>query len=144
VLLAAPAAASHLPPALTAQLAPSPATTLPSHAIAAAVVTQPEPIPSVRAFNAQLVVGGKDESLRSAAGVLRSAADALNKGQQARERYWVDALKLRRSNWALLPAPLAPGSALGVRGAERLATDFLISFGLEECTCRSTFGPPRR
>jgi mediator of RNA polymerase II transcription subunit 17 len=135
VLLGSPDA-SHLPTVPNAHPVAQPVTALPAHSIAAAVVTQPEPIPSVRAFNAQLVLGGKDESLRAAAAVLRSAATALDASQPARERYWLDALKLRRANWALIPAPPPLGAAPGPRGAERLATDFLVSFGLEECASR--------
>jgi mediator of RNA polymerase II transcription subunit 17 len=42
-------------------------------------------------------------------------------------------LKIRRENWGLIPAPLPPGSSMG-KGADKSSKDFLISFGLEECS----------
>lgn len=96
-------------------------------------MTKPPPIPSVNAFDAQLTVGGKDESLRKAADLLKSAATSIERGRAESERYWVDALKIRRANWGLSPAPLPLGAPVG-RGADKNCTDFLISYGLEECT----------
>lgn len=95
-------------------------------------VTKPPPIVSVQAFNAQLTIGGKDEALRKAAAVFRSAAESMERGRIRGERYWVDALKIRRANWGLIPAPLPFGSATG-KGADKTSKDFLISYGLEEC-----------
>ncbi|THH19874.1 hypothetical protein EW146_g1392 [Bondarzewia mesenterica] len=88
-------------------------------------------IPSVQSFNAQLVVGGKDEALRKAADLFRSAADSIERGRHLGERYWMDSLKVRRRNWGLIPAPLPFGAPVR-RGSDRTTKDFLISFGLEE------------
>ncbi|KAJ7700145.1 subunit 17 of mediator complex-domain-containing protein [Mycena rosella] len=99
--------------------------------ISATTVTKPPPIVSVQAFNAQLTIGGKDEALRKAASVFRSAAESMERGRIRGERYWVDALKIRRANWGLIPAPLPFGSATG-KGADKTSKDFLISYGLEE------------
>ncbi|PCH41031.1 hypothetical protein WOLCODRAFT_88978 [Wolfiporia cocos MD-104 SS10] len=111
------------PPPTGAQLPPS--------ALSATVATKPPPISSVQAFNAQLVVGGKDRALRKAADMFKSAAESIEAGRVRSERYWLDALKIRRGNWGLVPAPLPFGSSTG-RGADRTAKDFLVSFGLEE------------
>lgn len=103
--------------------------------VTATIVTKPPAIPSVQAFNAQLVVGGKDEALRKAADIFKTAAESMERGQVRGDKYWVDALKIRRANWGLIPAPLPFGSATG-KGAEKTSKDFLISFGLEECMIR--------
>ncbi|KAJ6599015.1 subunit 17 of mediator complex-domain-containing protein [Mycena vulgaris] len=102
-----------------------------SSTLSATAVTKPPPIVSVQAFNAQLTIGGKDEALRRAATVFRSAAESMERGRIRGERYWVDALKIRRANWGLIPAPLPFGSATG-KGADKTSKDFLISYGLEE------------
>ncbi|TFY54094.1 hypothetical protein EVG20_g9851 [Dentipellis fragilis] len=47
------------------------------------------------------------------------------------DRYWMDALKIRRRNWGLVPAPLPYGAPTG-RGADKTTRDFLICFGLED------------
>ncbi|KAG6816925.1 hypothetical protein H0H87_001627 [Tephrocybe sp. NHM501043] len=99
--------------------------------LSATVVTKPPPIVSVQAFNAQLTIGSKDEALRKAANVFKSAADSMERGRIKGEKYWVDALKVRRANWGLNPAPLPFGSATG-KGADKTSKDFLISYGLEE------------
>ncbi|KAG6917901.1 hypothetical protein DXG01_000510 [Tephrocybe rancida] len=99
--------------------------------LSATVVTKPPPIESVQAFNAQLTIGSKDEALRKATNVFKSAADSMERGRIKGEKYWVDALKVRRANWGLNPAPLPPGSATG-KGADKTSKDFLISYGLEE------------
>ena len=96
------------------------------------VVSKPPPIQSVQAFNAQLVVGGKDLALRKAADLLKAAAGSVEKSCALSERYWVDALKIRRGNWGLIPAPLPFGTAMG-RGADKTSKDFLVAFSLEEC-----------
>ena len=111
---------------------PAQPSTLPPNPLAATVVTKPPPIISVQAFNSQLVIGGKDKALRSAADLFKSAADKMEESRTSGEKYWVDALKIRRGNWGLIPAPLPLGSATG-KGADKTAKDFLISFGLEEC-----------
>ncbi|CDO75576.1 hypothetical protein BN946_scf184858.g16 [Trametes cinnabarina] len=74
---------------------------------------------------------GKDRSLRAAADLFKSAAEKMEDSRLAGERYWLDALKIRRENWGLIPAPLPLGSATG-KGADKTSKDFLISFGLEE------------
>ncbi|KAJ7638863.1 subunit 17 of mediator complex-domain-containing protein [Roridomyces roridus] len=99
--------------------------------LSATTVTKPSPILSVAAFNAQLTLGGKDEALRKAAGVFKSAAESMERARIRGEHYWVDALKIRRANWGLIPAPLPFGAPTG-KGADRTSKDFLISFGLEE------------
>ncbi|KAF8076451.1 subunit 17 of mediator complex-domain-containing protein [Lyophyllum atratum] len=101
--------------------------------LSATVVSKPPPIISVQAFNAQLTIGSKDEALRKAANVFRSAADSMERGRIKGEKYWVDALKVRKANWGLIPAPLPFGSATG-KGADKTSKDFLISYGLEECS----------
>jgi mediator of RNA polymerase II transcription subunit 17 len=98
----------------------------------ATLVTQPPPITSVQTFNAQLAIGGKDEALRHAAGLFKASAKSIERTRLAGEKYWVDALKIRRNNWGLVPAPLPLGSATG-KGADKTSKDFLISLGLEEC-----------
>ena len=92
----------------------------------ASLVSKPPPIQSVQAFNAQLVVGGKDLALRKAADLLKAAAGSVEKSCSLGERYWVDALKIRRGNWGLIPAPLPLGSAT-VRGADKTSKDFLMT-----------------
>jgi len=104
----------------------------PNVKFSATLATKPAPIVSVQAFNAQLAIGGKDEALRHAAGLFRISAESMERTRLAGEKYWVDALKIRRSNWGLVPAPLPPGSATG-KGADKTSKDFLISYGLEEC-----------
>ncbi|KAG6902224.1 hypothetical protein C0995_002856 [Termitomyces sp. Mi166 len=99
--------------------------------LSATVVTKPPPIVSVQAFNGQLTIGSKDEALRKAANVFKSAAYSMDRGRIKGEKYWVDALKVRRANWGLNPAPLPFGSATG-KGADKTSKDFLISYGLEE------------
>ncbi|KAG5732390.1 Mediator of RNA polymerase II transcription subunit 17 [Termitomyces sp. T112] len=99
--------------------------------LSAIVVTKPPPIVSVQAFNAQLTIGSKDEALRKAANVFKSAAGSMDRGRIKGEKYWVDALKVRRANWGLNPAPLPFGSATG-KGADKTSKDFLISYSLEE------------
>lgn len=100
----------------------------------ATTVTKEAPILPLQAFNAQLVIGGKDKALRKAAELLKTASDGVEQGRARGERYWVDALRIRRTNWGLVPAPLPPGSATG-KGADRTTKDFLVAFGLEECAC---------
>ncbi len=100
--------------------------------LAATIVRKPPPILSVQAFNTQLAIGSKDEALRKASDVFKAAADRLEGGRLRGEKYWADALKIRRGNWALIPAPLPLGSATG-KGADKSSKDFLISYGLEEC-----------
>jgi mediator of RNA polymerase II transcription subunit 17 len=86
----------------------------------------------VEAFNAQLTIGGKDEALRKAASLFKTAANNLERSRLRGQRYWVDALKIRRANWGLVPAPLPFGAPTG-KGADKTSKDFFVSFGLEEC-----------
>lgn len=111
---------------------PAQATTLPSAPLAATIVNKPPPITSVRAFDAQLTIGGKDKALRAAADLFKGAAEKMEESRVADEKYWLDALKIRRGNWGLIPAPLPFGAATG-KGADKTSKDFLITFGLEEC-----------
>ncbi|KAJ6515843.1 subunit 17 of mediator complex-domain-containing protein [Mycena sanguinolenta] len=100
-------------------------------ALSATTVTKPAPIQSVQAFNAQLTLGGKDEALRKAAGLFKTAAESIERARVRGERYWVDALRIRKANWGLIPAPLPFGAPTG-KGADKTSKDFLISYGLEE------------
>ena len=100
--------------------------------ISSTIVSTPRPITSLEAFNAQLILGSKDESLRKAASVFKTAAESVERMQTKSEKYWLDGLRIRQSNWGLIPAPLPPGSATG-KGADRTTKDFVISYGLEGC-----------
>lgn len=103
--------------------------------LSATLVTKPPPITSVEAFNAQLTIGSKDESLRKAANLFKSAAESMERSRLKGEKYWVDALRIRRANWGLTPAPLPLGAATG-KGADKTSKDFVISYGLEGCKLR--------
>ncbi|KAJ6485074.1 subunit 17 of mediator complex-domain-containing protein [Mycena vitilis] len=127
MLLASAAASTSASSAATAATANSAATAT----LSATTVTKPAPIVSVQAFNAQLTLGVKDEALRKAAGVFKTAAESMERARVRGERYWVDALKIRRANWGLIPAPLPFGAPTG-KGADKTSKDFLISYGLEE------------
>ena len=111
---------------------PSVIASLPSSILSTTLVSKLLPISSVQAFNAQLAVGGKDETLRKAADIFKDAAGSMERGRMKGERYWVDALKIRRGNWGLVPAPLPFGSVQIGKGGDKTSKDFLISFGLEE------------
>ncbi|KAH9062717.1 subunit 17 of mediator complex-domain-containing protein [Lactarius vividus] len=110
---------------------PTPVPALPLDILASSSIAKPPSIPSVQSFNARLVTGGKDETLRKASDLFKSAAIAVERGHDVGARYWMDALKIRRRNWGLTPAPLPLGVPTG-RGADRTTKDFLISFGLSE------------
>jgi len=110
---------------------------LPNNILASSSVSQPPSIASVQSFNSRLVAGGKDEALRKASELHRSAAIAIGRGHDVGARYWIDALRIRRRNWGLTPSPLPLGMPTG-RGADRTTKDFLISFGLSGCM----FFPP--
>lgn len=107
-------------------------TSLPPSTLSHSTVSKPGPLPSVEAFNSQISIGGKDEALRKAASSFKHASESLERGRQKSEQYWSNALKIRRANWGLIPAPLPSGVHAG-RGADRTSKDFLVSFGLEEC-----------
>ena len=121
---------SSLLSSLTAQPALQPSS---QSNLSATVVSKPAAISSVQAFNSQLTIGSKDEALRKAANVFKAAADSMDRGRIRGEKYWVDALKIRRGNWGLIPAPLPLGAATG-KGADKSSKDFLVSYGLEECS----------
>jgi mediator of RNA polymerase II transcription subunit 17 len=108
---------------------PSPTSSV---SLTATTVTKAPIIPSIHAFNTQLSIGGKDEALRKAADLFTAEAESMERGRVKGEKYWANALKIRKSNWGLIPAPLPYGSATG-KGADRTSKDFLVSFGLEEC-----------
>ena len=105
---------------------------LPPKALTATTVTKPPPIQSIQTFDAQLVVGSKDESLRKAANLFKTTATTMGESRLHGEQYWANALKIRKDNWGLLPAPLPFGSFMG-KGADKTSSDFLVSFGMEEC-----------
>lgn len=129
-LFAASTAPTSLPSVLHADSTSVPLP--PNDLLASSSVSQPPSIASVQSFNARLVAGGKDEALRKASELFKSAMIAVERGHDFGARYWIDALKIRRRNWALTPAPLPFGMPTG-RGADRTTKDFLISFGLSEC-----------
>ncbi|TDL29591.1 hypothetical protein BD410DRAFT_848954 [Rickenella mellea] len=110
---------------------PSQPPTLPAASLTSTIVTKPPPVVSVQAFEAQLLTGEKDDALRKASNILKTAAASLERGSKNSEKYWSDALKIRKVNWGLIPAPLPLGSAFG-KGADKTSKDFLISYGLEE------------
>lgn len=105
---------------------------LPPRALTATTVTNPPPIQSVQTFDTQLVIGSKDESLRKASSLFKTTAVTMEESRLHGEQYWANALKIRKDNWGLLPAPLPFGSFLG-KGADKTSSDFLVSFGMEEC-----------
>lgn len=105
-----------------------------SSSLSATNVTKPPSINSVQAFHDQLIVGGKDEALRKAAKLFKTAAESMGRSLSRGEQYWVNALRARRANWGLSPAPLPLGSATG-KGADKTSKDFMISYGLEGCKC---------
>ncbi|KAJ3528511.1 hypothetical protein NMY22_g9384 [Coprinellus aureogranulatus] len=100
-------------------------------ALTATIVTKQPPISSLQAFNAQIVIGSKDEALRKAADLFDTVATRLEKSQKREELYWVNALRIRRSNWRLIPSPLPRGTFIS-KGTDRTAKDFLVAYGLEE------------
>ncbi|TFK23261.1 hypothetical protein FA15DRAFT_470912 [Coprinopsis marcescibilis] len=100
-------------------------------ALTGTIVTQPSPIPALQAFNAQLVIGSKDAALRKASHLFNTVAGRMERVHERSEQYWINALKIRRNNWRLLPSPLPPGSFIG-KGADRTARDFVVAYGLEE------------
>lgn len=129
-LFAASTAPASLPSVLHADSSSVPVP--PNDLLASSSVSQPPSIASVQSFNARLIAGGKDEALRKASELFKSATIAVERGHDFGARYWIDALKIRRRNWDLTPAPLPFGMPTG-RGADRTTKDFLISFGLSEC-----------
>jgi mediator of RNA polymerase II transcription subunit 17, fungi type len=129
-LFAASTAPASLPSILHADSSSVPVP--PNDLLASSSVSQPPSIASVQSFNARLGAGGKDEALRKASELFKSATIAVERGHDFGARYWIDALKIRRRNWGLTPAPLPFGMPTG-RGADRTTKDFLISFGLSEC-----------
>ncbi|KAI0268274.1 subunit 17 of mediator complex-domain-containing protein [Gloeopeniophorella convolvens] len=128
-LYIASTAPPNLPSASTATTTSVPA--LPNDILSSSSVATPPSIPSVQSFNARLVTGGKDEALRKASDLFKSAANAVERSHDVGARYWIDALKIRRGNWGLIPAPLPSGAPTG-RGADRTTRDFMVSFGLSE------------
>lgn len=104
---------------------------LPPGTLSLTTVSRLPDIPSLQVFNSQLATGGKDDALRKASSVLKSASNKIEGSTTKSELYWANALRIRRGNWPLLPAPLPMGSATG-RGADRTAKDFVVAFGLEE------------
>ncbi|KAF5390559.1 hypothetical protein D9757_002750 [Collybiopsis confluens] len=125
------APSTSLPSILNSNLTSETAQTDSLPTLSASLVTKPPPIVSMQAFDTQVAIGGKDEALRKAAGLFRSAANRMERGRVQAEKYWVDALTIRRANWGLVPAPLPLGSPTG-KGADRTSKDFMISYGLEE------------
>ncbi|KAE9410597.1 hypothetical protein BT96DRAFT_984108 [Gymnopus androsaceus JB14] len=133
-LLSSILASSNAPstlPSILHSIVPEPSQPESLPTLSATSVTKPPSIVSVQAFDAQLAIGGKDEALRKAAGLFKSAATRMERGRVHNEKYWVNALKIRRGNWGLVPAPLPFGSATG-KGADKTSKDFVISYGLEE------------
>ena len=106
---------------------------LSANSISSSSVSKLSPIPSLRAFNARLVTGGKDDALRKASDVLHQAAERVERTASKSDKFWADALALRRANWSLIPAPLPPGSVTTGKGVDKTSRDFFISFGLGQC-----------
>ncbi|KAJ4478166.1 subunit 17 of mediator complex-domain-containing protein [Lentinula aciculospora] len=133
ILASSNASSTALPSILHSITAPEPQQLQPEYfpPLSATLVTKPSSIVSVQAFDAQLAIGGKDEALRKAAGLFKSVATRMELGRLQNEKYWVDALKIRRGNWGLVPASLPPGSATG-KVADKTSKDFVVSYGLEE------------
>lgn len=104
---------------------------LPPGTLTSTTIARHPDIPSVQAFNSQLVVGGKDDALRKASQVLKSASEGLSRVTSRNTKYWQEALDIRRNNWELKPAPLPFGSATG-KGSDKTTKDILICYGLEE------------
>ena len=98
------------------------------------MISRPALHPSMQAYNAQLTLGWKDESLRKSSEAFKDAASSMKRALASGERYWSDALKARNANWALVPAPF-PGEFTSRRSTDNLAKDICISYGLENCTC---------
>jgi mediator of RNA polymerase II transcription subunit 17, fungi type len=119
----------------TADQAP-PIPGVPVGTLTSTIVSKSAEIPSVQAFHAQLLLGGKDEALRKSAAAFKSAADSMERVRLRGEKYWSDALRTRNDNWGLVPAPLPPGAPIG-KGADKTARDFWITFGLAECKLSS-------
>ncbi|GJJ07541.1 hypothetical protein Clacol_001743 [Clathrus columnatus] len=105
---------------------------IPKDAFSTTTVTKPSDIPSLQAFNSQLILGSKDEALRKAAASFKTASDSLERMRSRGVKYWSDALYTRSANWGLVSSPLPVGSQTA-KGAEKSARDFWISFGLAEC-----------
>ncbi|KAL1722511.1 subunit 17 of mediator complex-domain-containing protein [Schizophyllum commune] len=114
-------------PPIPAQNAPE----LPKDVLTSTIVTKPPPIPSVQAFNAQLALGSKDEALRKASKLFKDAAEDMERSRIKEEKYFLNALKIRRENWGMVPAPL-PLWMAQAKGSEKTAMDLLVCFGLEE------------
>lgn len=107
---------------------------LPPRGLLSSMISKPAPHPSMQAYNAQLTLGWKDESLRKSSSAFKEAASSMKRALASGERYWSDALKARNANWALVPAPF-PGEFTSRRSTDNLAKDICISYGLENCTC---------
>ena len=116
----------------------SPIPSLPSGLLTVSSVSKEPDVLSVLTFNALLVTGGKDDALRKAASLLKDAADRLDRSTLRNDKYWLDALTIRKANWGLLPAPLPLGSATS-KGSDKTARDFVVSYGLEQCAYVSEF-----
>lgn len=106
---------------------------LPETPLSCSIVTKPTAIPSVVSFNSQLALGSKDSSLRKAAQLLRRAADSTDRVGKANRSYWSRGYEIRDVCWGLAAAPLP---YIGLqhhqgRGADKVAKDFLVTFGLE-------------
>lgn len=124
------------------QAQPPPLTLAPS------ILALPATKPSIAVMNSQIGITTRDAGIRKAAGILRRAAltaaeeiERAGRGggagpSQGRSdtSYWATALRLRHACWALLPAPLPPGSGPALKGSSRNSKDILLGFALEGCT----------
>ncbi|KAG2013602.1 hypothetical protein CC2G_010494 [Coprinopsis cinerea AmutBmut pab1-1] len=106
-------------------------TDAPTAGLSATVVSKLPSLPSLQAFNAQIVIGSKDEALRKAAGLFNTVAERMQRTHEQSEQYWINALKIRGNNWRMVPSPLPAGTFLG-KNSDRTARDFLVLYGLEE------------
>lgn len=111
---------------------------LPPLALASTITTRKPPIESMMAYNAQLVVGGKDEAIRKSATAFKTAAVSMKRALSSAERYWTDALRARNANWTIVPAPL-PFDGMTRRSADNNAMDICIFYGLEYCKLKTYY-----
>ncbi|KDQ12733.1 hypothetical protein BOTBODRAFT_34193 [Botryobasidium botryosum FD-172 SS1] len=105
---------------------------IPPSALTTTHITPAPPRSSIRARDAQLIVGTKDDTLRNAASIFSRAAQRIGRAVEDGEEYWRDAVRLRAGNWGMVPRPLPPSHIPVRKGTDNPARDFLVSFGLEE------------
>ncbi|KAG9017957.1 hypothetical protein FRB90_012843 [Tulasnella sp. 427] len=101
-------------------------------------------LPAVQAVNSQIIVGTKDSTFRHVSDIFQAAAERTSNAVEKSDKYWETAVRLRRGNWPLVPAPSKRGNdtrfqrQLGT--SDLYAKDFRIAYGLEHApvTIRKT------